>query len=169
MILPQNSVDLKGRWTTSSHFTLDTMPRLSTDMCHFIMKNPSFMCTVSTGKCARLNENGLSWWTYLGRMRRCDFCGGGVLLGAGFEVSKGSCISHHYSLPHGFGSWRESWLLLHAAITDSNLLVSLGESQMDITPVHHSTHSKPLSVSNSALCKEPKGLRTDKSYGQQNQ
>lgn len=49
------------------------------------------------------------------------------------------------------------------------LLVSLGESQMDITPIHHSTHSNPLSVSNSALWKEPKGLRTDKSYGQQNQ
>jgi hypothetical protein len=33
----------------------------------------------------------LSWWNYVGRIRRCGFVGGGVSLEVDFEFSKDSC------------------------------------------------------------------------------
>ena len=34
-----------------------------------------------------------TWWNCLGRIRRCGFIGGGMLLGIDFEVSKDLCDS----------------------------------------------------------------------------
>jgi len=39
-----------------------------------------------------------SWWNGWGRIKRCGLVGGGVSLGAGFEVSKVLTISYSLSL-----------------------------------------------------------------------